>query len=237
MEVAASRSYSVTKVITEKAISRTSFIADNIVEIDSKEIVIEWRYSHRCEKQKIDTIRKLRIPTVEIDIRELDISAPLSEQAEWILHKAPRQWIYDSRVEAEKLKRWGLIMTSLRCAQYVRYFETTDKTIGIRERWVHKCPFHKQTVIIHSCRNCPFMWITNQDDTAIECAGASSEKIREKLKKHTGYRVTSPEYWGRQLSPSQIPKDAIRKWKGFHYVEVIRPSEPKDLFLEIDEPF
>ena len=72
MEVAASRSYSVTKVITEKAIPRTSFIADNIVEIDSKEIVIEWRYSHRCENQKIDTIPQIELVTeIEKALREI----------------------------------------------------------------------------------------------------------------------------------------------------------------------
>lgn len=237
MEVVPARSYTVSKVATEKAIPSTSFIADNIVQIEGKEIVIEWRYSHECEAQKVSTIRKIRIPTVEIDIRDLDLSAPLSEQAEWILHKASRQWVYDSRIEANKLRRWGLRMTSLRCSEYVRYFETTDKTFGIRDRWVHKCPRYRQTVAIHECRACPYMWGTNIYDTEIECTGASTEKVRDKLKSHTGCNVWFPRKWGNALPLSQIPKDAIRKWKGLHYVEIVRPSESEDLTLEIDDPF
>jgi hypothetical protein len=232
--VAEERKYDVTEVLTEKKIKGTNFIADNIISIGKQQIVIEWHFTHPCEKEKTQALRELQIPCVEINIGELDPTMPPEELAEWILHNAPRKWIYDSRIQKEKLTSWGLRMKPLRCAEYLRYFKSPNKMWGIRERWVHECPEHQETLTLKECRNCPFLWMTNQDDSRIECAAISSPRIRDKLNSQSPYREAErPHKWGESISKEEIPQNSIRKWKSRDHVQIIPYNPPP----EIDEPF
>jgi hypothetical protein len=232
--VAKESQYDVTEVLTEKRITGTKFVADNIVSIGGKQIVIEWHFSHSCEIEKIQALRKLQIPCVEIDIGELDPAMPLGKLAEWILHDAPRKWIYDSRIQKEQLTKWGFRTKPLRCAEYVRYFKSPNKMWGIREQWVHECPVYEETLTLKECRNCPFLWMTSQDDSSIECAGFSSSRILDKLNTQDPYKKAErPHEWGETISKEEIPKNSIRKWKSRDHVQIIPYTPPP----EIDEPF
>lgn len=180
--VAKSKKHRVSSVVDEKQIQDTEYIADNIVSVGGTDIVLEWKFAHACDASKVKALRGLHIPSVEIDISNLNPNMSHQKLVDWILHRAPRVWIYDSRVEKEKLERWGLRRKELKANPYVRYFYTRNGVKGTRQNWVHDCPDHQRIVSSHLCVSCPYCVGTDSHGTQITCSGYSAERIRKKIR-------------------------------------------------------
>lgn len=59
-------------MVDEKQIAGTEYIADNIVSAGGKDIVLEWKFAQAYDAPKVKALRGLCIPSVEIDISNLD---------------------------------------------------------------------------------------------------------------------------------------------------------------------
>jgi len=74
-------------------------VPDVIVRRGKNQLLVEMFVTHRCGPEKIERIRAKGLSCVEIDLRALPRSATREQVEEALLSGAPRQWIYNPRMD------------------------------------------------------------------------------------------------------------------------------------------
>ncbi len=78
---------------TEIKIGR--FRPDAVVRRGNRKLMLEFAVTHPCEASKLLELQQLRIATVEIDLKHTPRIASRQEHETYILHTAPRRWIFN----------------------------------------------------------------------------------------------------------------------------------------------
>jgi hypothetical protein len=80
-------------------------VPDLIVRIDERDLLIEFAVTHKCDPAKIAKIKEMNLPAVEIDLSGLPRNASKWDIREQIIHKAPRQWLHNPKLEIKRRER------------------------------------------------------------------------------------------------------------------------------------
>jgi hypothetical protein len=79
-------------------------IPDVIVRKGKRDLLIEFVVTHKCGLAKIAKIKELNLSAVEVDLSWLPRNASKWDIREAIVRKAPRRWLYNPKIERERLR-------------------------------------------------------------------------------------------------------------------------------------
>lgn len=85
-------------------------VPDVMVRKSGRELLVEIFVTHRCGAEKIGRIRARGSAALEIDLSRLPRDAPKDVVARAIIRQAPRQWLFNSRLEAAKAELTASIL-------------------------------------------------------------------------------------------------------------------------------
>lgn len=74
-------------------------IPDIIATRESRELLIEIVVTHRCDERKLAILAERELPTVEIDLSDVDVGDDLSMLDEAILRGSERWWVFHPRID------------------------------------------------------------------------------------------------------------------------------------------
>lgn len=100
-------------------------IPDILVRYGPKELLVEIYVTHRCGDEKIERLRALGLPAIEIDLRSIARGATRDEVEAAVLQSAPRKWLFNAKLDSAREK---LAAQIARRAQARR--EQLDRTAG-----------------------------------------------------------------------------------------------------------
>jgi hypothetical protein len=73
---------------------------DIIVYHGDRELLVEIYVTHRCGQEKIDRLKAMNLPALELDLSHLGRNATREEVAQAVTTKAPRKWLYNAKIDA-----------------------------------------------------------------------------------------------------------------------------------------
>jgi len=158
------------KVFLEKRLD--NIIPDIIIQIKSRQLIIEITVTHAIDIVKMNRIRKLNISTLEIDLSKEIQPLTLTEFEKVLIYDLTHKyWIYNSKREAflDEIRSYG-------------------KALRLYYRNVYKCPFipdnqlkKNYTDLLDDCFCCDYLIHANGEKARIEkniiCAGHAKKEI------------------------------------------------------------
>lgn len=170
------------EVNSEQTLADSDFRADSLVSLQAgsakRSLVVEWVVTHKCEAAKLAFLRSRKIPSLEIEIGDKPDSLSPEEAEKWILHDAPRQWIWHPFFEWDELKRHGLVLTRRLTHRAVRFYRTKKGVKAVEANWVKNCPLDTKIVSVRRCKFCPYAYSVEPWQSAyVECLGQSADKL------------------------------------------------------------
>ena len=140
----------VNEVILERKLD--TIIPDILLETDIGKIIVEIYVTHEIDIEKKKKIKKIGIPTIEINLSKFDRDITSIELQNILVHNDEyKTWIYNSKREET----------------YKKYLEVSEKKEAICKNhfWnVYNCPIHKRlwnnivyADFFRDCLDCEFM--------------------------------------------------------------------------------
>ncbi len=183
----------IANVRTERRIPGSSFVCDNVGDAQWGPLVIEWKNTHGSEPGKKAFLVESKIRSIEVDVSGWEERGSKGDLERWILHEAPRTWIYDSRLDTPQLERRGLKVERKPCYRATRFFEENGKVRPHDEFWVKGCPVLDEIVSTRKCRCCPFLGTLEYYASAyVDCFGKSDGPARRWLLDKGSFAFTWP---------------------------------------------
>lgn len=182
LPIANERVIDIASAVDEVKIDGSDFIADNLAFCETFNLVIEWKYTHPVDEEKLMYLRSQKLASIEIDISGFEKVGRRSELEDWLLFEAPRKWIFDSRMDAEKLRSWGLNVTRIPTCEAKRFYKTKKGVKAVQSLWIKNCPEHSKVVSLHRCEHCQYLADYDYYDHAfVDCAATSRRHIRNRI--------------------------------------------------------
>lgn len=139
-------------------------VPDVVIYSGGKPIFVEIFVTHRIDTEKLDKLKALGIPTIEVDLSGMDSPATLEELSDILLYGSKyKYWAYNAAVE-----------------KYLEWFYRVSDKLGICHEWGKQftawCPlgcnfFEGKPYADYTadCMHCPY-FIARQEDTVF-CTG------------------------------------------------------------------
>jgi hypothetical protein len=80
----------------------TGIVPDVIVRRRKRELLVEFRVTHKCDETKLAKMRGLGISAIEIDLSRVPADASPEVVDDAILWSAPRHWLFNPHIESKR---------------------------------------------------------------------------------------------------------------------------------------
>lgn len=168
-----SATYTLDSVAAEQRVG--NIVADLLVEVSGRELIIEIKVTHAVDEQKLDRIESLGISAIEIDLSDLPRDATFDALEKPLIASIDRKaWLYN-RPADERLKE--LISKASKRAVVMRGLALHIDECPLPARVWNGKPYAN---VIDDCLACPYAMDVGGNMSSIACA-AFDEKLREQI--------------------------------------------------------